>query len=169
MKRSAIIIVSAFVLLACAPMGKPVDSLLVDDISDAQGLYTLIYYLGTKPKDVRYAIVLDRQGDAYEFIPKVKDFEYEILQDVPVREALYEAQVFFRERPFLMGPLFERIFDDDNVTIGYEIRPLYHKSIFGQKDVLAVTYRLMEDNEIQVRIALKPGLRGSEGPSFIAR
>jgi hypothetical protein len=169
MKRSAVILLSAFVLMACAPVGKPVDSLLVDDISDAQGLYTLIYYLGTKPKDVRYAIVLDRQGDQYEFIPKVKDFEYEILQDIPMKEALYEAKVFFQDRPFLMEPILERIFDDNNVTIGYEIRPLYHKSIFGQKDVLAITYRLMEDNEIQVRIALKPGLRGSEGPSYIAR
>jgi hypothetical protein len=113
--------------------------------------------------------ILDRQGDEFEFIPKVKDFEYEILQDVPMKEALYEAQVFFRERPFIMEPIFERIFDDDNVTIGYEIRPLYHKSIFGQRDALAITYRLMEDNEIQIRIALKAGLRGSEGPGFIVR
>lgn len=138
--------------VATAPLRtKPLEKLPKDDGHQ----YTLIYYLGTDPEDSRRAIIMDLEDDDYTFLPEVRDFEYEILQDLPVGEGVYEAVVFFRNEKVFVDFVAESILSPEGKHIGYEFRPLYSPEIYPDKDVLKLTYLIDLDKKITIDIRFK--------------
>jgi hypothetical protein len=154
MLKRAVIAALAFAVFSCAPpvtfKTEPVKSL-----TDINERFNLIYYVGTEREDIRRAVVLDVRGDEYEFIPSVEDFEYEILQDIPIWEAIYETKIFFGHHWFITTTVYKRILNLEGRAIGYELRPLYHSDMFRKKDVIAITYTVEEGNRVSVEIKLE--------------
>ncbi len=142
----------ALALFSCAPTVRtePLESL-----SGLREKLNLIYYVGTRRDDLGRAVVLDVLGDGYEFVPEVEDYEYEILQDISIGEAVYETRVFFGRYPFITGPVFKRILNEKGFPIGYEIRPRYHPKLFGKEDVLEINYHSAKNNLVHIRIKLR--------------
>jgi len=154
MKRISVLVFT-LMLASCIT---PLKTLPIQKVTDDEGRFNLIYLVGIKSKDIRNAIVIDRLGDEYEFVPDVRDFEYEILQDISIREALLETDVFFRSFPFIKGANLQGITDQDGNIIGYELKPFYDKKFYGVEDILDIDYTLKSDNRIGIDIGIKFGL-----------
>ena len=120
-------------------------------------LFTLIYYVGISREDMRRAVILDLEDDAIEFIPTVRDFEYEILQNVSMDEAIYESEIFLRHEGLITNYYFKTVLGPDLKVIGYEIRPIYAIELFGHPDPLKIKYSLKRQR-VSVSIGLKKGL-----------
>ena len=105
-------------------------------------MFTLIYYVGVNRNDRRRAVVLDREDDDIEFIPTVRDFEYEILQNVTIPEAVYEAEIFFGNESVIYDYYFREVRGTDGQPIGYELRPVYYEDFFGYIDPLDISYQV---------------------------
>ncbi len=104
-------------------------------------LFTLIYLLGEDLYDKRRAVILDLEEDGIEFIPTVPHFEYEILQNVSISEAIYETEIFFGHEAFITNYYFKKILGLRGRIIGYEIRPTYIESLYGSFDPLRIKYK----------------------------
>ncbi len=115
--------------------------------------FTLIYLLGEDSYDKRRAVILDLEGDGIEFIPEVPDFEYEILQNVSIAEAIYEAEIFFGHEAFITNYYFKRVLGLRGTIIGYEIRPTYIERLYGTFDPLKIKYRF-KGRSVSVSIKL---------------
>lgn len=149
-----LVAMSFFAMISCAPAPRLAVS-PVDDIRGAAGYFTLIYYVGLKHGDIRNAVILDIEGDDYEFIPTVKDFQYEILQNITVGEALYETKVFFSENEDIIGVVYNEIFAPDGSVIGLELRPLYYPDIRGDEDILDIGFTMSKKKSVKVSIDFK--------------
>jgi hypothetical protein len=150
-----ILLMLSLTLVSCAT---PLQTMSVQRVSDDEGRFNLIYLVGVKSNDVRNAVVLDRLGDEYEFVPEVRDFDYEILQDISIQEALLESDVFFRSFPFITGADLHGIADKDGNIIGYELKPFYNVKYYGVENVLNIDYTVKSDNLIAIDIGIKFGL-----------
>lgn len=158
MKRLAFIAFSCILLASCA--GTPLKVVQLQSIPEKrEPLFTLIYFVGTERYDVRRAVILDLEGDGYEFRPEVKDFEYEILQSISIPESLYEAEVFFQHQG-IRGYSKSAILLPGGKVAGYELRPLYKKEFMGIKDLLKTSYYLdSKSGHIKIRISLRASLK----------
>ncbi|KKL53494.1 hypothetical protein LCGC14_2274890 [marine sediment metagenome] len=117
-------------------------------------LFTLIYYVGISRKDKRRAVILDLDDDGIEFIPTVRDFEYEILQNVSMEEAIYETEIFFGHEGLITNYYFKKVVGLDGSVIGYEIRPTYIRQFYGHSDPLDIKYSFNR-RRVSVFIRLK--------------
>jgi hypothetical protein len=127
-------------------------------ISEEKGQFNLIYLVSSKRDDVRNAIVLDRLGDEYRFVPDVRDFDYEILQDISIDEAVNEANIFFRSFPYTVGGDVKSINDNEGNIVGYEFRPYYDIKLYGILDILDIDYTTKADKRVYIDIAVKLNL-----------
>ena len=105
-------------------------------------MFTLIYYVGVSRNDRRRAVILDIEDDDIEFIPTVRDFEYEILQNVTIPEAVYEAEIFFGNESVIYDYYFREVRGSKGQPIGYELRPVYYEDFFGHIDPLDISYKV---------------------------
>ena len=122
-------------------------------------LFKLIYYVGINRKDKRRAVILDLDDDGIDFIPTVRDFEYEILQNVSMEEATYEAEIFFMQEGIIEDYYFKKIIGPMGNIIGYEIRPTYVYGFYRDPDPLEIKYSLNRQR-VSVSIDLKGELKG---------
>lgn len=162
MKRMLMLSVLAFAALclgACG--GKPLLSAPMPNMKDVEGSYTLIYYMGTQRTDFTNLVILDLEGDGYRFIPEVKDYEYEILQNVSISEAIYETNVFYARNRFIESAEFFALLSPDGKKniIGYEIRPLYDPALYGAQDIMDMYYEMGRNKRIKLEIKLKSVLK----------
>jgi hypothetical protein len=117
--------------------------------------YRLILY-GSRFSDDRETIaILDKEGDAYEFIIYASADDYRIKKKVPGKKALEEAEHFVRFHHSFRRSLVSRILGPDGNTIGYEVKPLYHILDVGYSDVIDVHYRI-EGKTVITKIRLIP-------------
>lgn len=158
MRKLAISSLIILLLSSCA--GVPLELMELDKIRDKGGdLYTLIYYVGTEHKDIRRAVVLDMEGDGYEFKLDVEDFQYEILQSIDIGESLYEAEIFFRHEGS-KGFKSSAIKTPDGQIAGYEMRPKFDKEFMGVEDLMQLSYHLNEKTGvIRVKIRLRASIK----------
>ena len=120
-------------------------------------LFTLIYLLGRDKEDQRRAVILDFEDDGVEFIPTVPGYEYEILQSVSISEAIYETEIFFGHQAVITNYYFKRVLGPEGSVIGYEIRPTYVESMYGNFDPLKIEYKFKR-RRVSVSIGLHRGL-----------
>ena len=158
MKR-ALIIAAFFMLMSACASGLPLNVSQLGGLpQEKEKLYTLIYFVGVDRSDVRRAVILDMEDDEYEFRPEVRDFEYEILQNVSLPESIYETEIFFRHEG-VAGYNKSAVLSPEGDTIGYEFRPIYYKEFMGTPDLLKISYRLSKDNTINIDIKVKKSLK----------
>ena len=138
--------------------GTPLNTKLLSEppLKDER-LFTLIYFVGLNREDIKRAVVLDLEGDKYNFTPRLRDFEYEILQNVTINEAIYETELFYRYEEVITGYVFQEILSVSGDLLGYELRPLYVKHIYGTEDILDISY-LQSGRKVKVTIGLQEGL-----------
>jgi hypothetical protein len=103
--------------------------------------FTLIYYVGISKRDNRRAVILDREDDSIEFIPTVRDFEYEILQNVSLEEAVYEAELFMEHEMIIYDYYFKKVLGPSGIIIGYEMRPVYVPWFYDTIDPVLIEYK----------------------------
>jgi hypothetical protein len=121
---------------------------------EIQGTYTLLLYGGRYSDDLETLAILDREGDAYEFIIYAPEFDYLTKHDIPGKEALKEADEFVSFHHSFHRSILSRIVEAGGNTIGFEVRPLYYPIDVGFSDVIDVTY-LIKDNKVTVKIRLR--------------
>ena len=81
---------------------------------------------------------------------------YQVKKGISGQEALKEADAFVRcSTRRVTQTQLRRIKDDAGGTIGYEMRPLYFPTEFGQTDVLLVSYAL-QNGVVRTYIKLDP-------------
>jgi len=158
MKRLAFIILTSMLVASCSGIPLKVEEL--QRLPGNQGAtFTLIYFVGTGRYDVRRAVILDLEDDIYEFKPIVEDFEFEILQNITVPEAIYEAELFFRHQG-VKGYSSSAIILPGGNLAGYELRPLYNKKFMGVEDLLKMSYNLNSKTAIiGIDISLRASLK----------
>lgn len=153
------LMIAALALCSCAPtIALNVAPLEKESTKEVKGDFTLIYFVGTQKNDIRRAVILDAEGDEFEFLPDVRDFEYEILQNVSIGEAIYEARIFFKHERNVTTIGYYKILSPDGRLIGMEMRPGYRKEIYGDTDILDIDYAVNEHRQVLIDIDIKSGL-----------
>lgn len=143
---------------ACVTTGTPLATRdLINAPADDHD-FTLIYYVGVDKGDPRRAVILDMETDGMEFIPAVREFEYEILQNVSMEEALYEAEIFFNHEPQIESYAFKAVLSETGRIMGYELRPYYKEALYGESDILKIEYT-SKRKRVNIEIGLKPSLK----------
>ncbi|MBI5026737.1 MAG: hypothetical protein HZC12_08465 [Nitrospirae bacterium] len=125
--------------------------------TDITGVFTLILYGGRHSDDIETIVILDKEGDRYDFEPYAPEYDYKIKRGISDREALDEAERFVSWHPSFHRSQLSRIIDEKGNTIGYELRPLYMPLTFGVSDVLDVDYRI-KDGKVIITIKLIPSV-----------
>ncbi len=141
-------------------MAIPLHKELLKEIpeDDGDSTYKLIYFVGVHQADVRRAVILDLDDDDFDFHPEVEDFNYEILQNVSLPEAIYESEIFFQNEG-VAGYKKNRIIDPEGQLVGYELRPTYYEAFMGVEDLLVMSYKLHKDKTISINIRLRASLK----------
>lgn len=124
------------------------------NISDIQGMFTLILYGGRFVDDLERVAIFDKEGDRYYFEPYAPDFDYKIKKSVPDKEIFDQAQRFVSFHHAFHKSLLSRILDKKGNIIGFELRPLYQPFSYSISDVLDVYYWLKKDGKVKVTIKL---------------
>ena len=154
-KRQHIIIFVIIVLYGC---GFPLTQggLIPEPLKDGEhieGTFTLILYGANHAYDLETIALLDKEGDAYQFEPYAPEFVYRIKKNLPVNEALSEAEKFVGWHHSFRNVMISKIRDEKGSLLGYEVRPLYYPLDFGFSDILEVGY-FKSGNKIIARIKL---------------
>jgi hypothetical protein len=162
MKGIAVMVFSVAVLLliSCAG-GRYLRVEPFTDANEMRGSYTAIFYGGTSSVDLETVVVLDLEGDGYEFVPRAPEFEYRVEEGLSREEALPRAERFLSWYPDFMRVRMSRVLAPDGTVIGYELRPLFRPFAYGWADILDVLYLLKEDRTVSVYVRLKPEVERS--------
>jgi hypothetical protein len=124
--------------------------------SDIQGIFSLILYGGRHGDDIETVAILDYEGDSYTFEPYAPEFDYKIKKGLPAPDALQKAKEFVGFHRSFWRFQFSKILDKSGKVIGYEVRPLYLRYIYGTSDVIEIFYWLKDQGKIKVSIKLYP-------------
>jgi hypothetical protein len=157
MKAIWLLLLSASVLLlaSCAG-GRYLRAEPFRDRGEISGRLTAIFYGGTSSSDLETAVILDMEGDGYEFVPRAPEFDYTVEKGLSPEEALHRAGYFLDWHPAFMAVYMKKVLAPDGAVIGYELRPLYRPFIHGLADVMDILYLLREDGTVSVYIRLRP-------------
>jgi hypothetical protein len=115
------------------------------------GTYTLILYGGNYANSVKNIAILAKEGTPYTFDIYEPSFDYRIIKGVPSREALTAAEKFVRSNPNFWKIQINEILAPQGGVIGYEVKPLYYPTAFGNSDIIR-TYYKMTGNKVTVYI-----------------
>ncbi|RJQ16105.1 MAG: hypothetical protein C4560_10225 [Nitrospiraceae bacterium] len=132
------------------------------------GTFTLILHGGRYSEDVENVAVLDKEGDRYFFEILASEYDYTVMKNISAGEALERAEKFVGSHRAFRQSVLRRISDKEGITIGYELRPLYHLTEFGNSDILVTSYRIT-DNKVIAVIRLKQELEHREPFLFRGR
>lgn len=124
------------------------------NLSDIQGVFTLILYGGRFVDDLERVAIFDKEGDHYYFEPYAPDFDYKVKKSVPDKEVFELAKSFVSSHYAFHKYLFSKILDENGNIIGFELRPLYHPFSYSLDDVIDVYYWLKKDGKVKVTIKL---------------
>ena len=122
---------------------------------EVTGTFTLILYGGRHINDLETLVILDKEGDQYEFEPYAPEFDYKVKKGVTAGDALSEAKKFVSFHNAFWRSQLSRILDEKGNIIGYELRPLYRPFVYGRDDLLEVYYRV-KDGKVIAFIRLIP-------------
>lgn len=142
--------VTILLLLALVSSADAARYLKTEEAKDAEveGSFTLILYGGRHINDLETIVILDKEGDQYEFEPYAPEFDYKIKKGVNAADALNEAKRFVSFHNAFWRPQLSKILDNKGNIIGYEMRPLYRPFVYGRDDLLEVYYRIKGDKVI---------------------
>jgi hypothetical protein len=154
--RSAVKYVSiVLVLQACAAGVQLVPKQF--DPAEIKGTYTLILYGCRYASDVENMAILVDEKSAHQLEVFALDAMYKVKKGLTGQQAMNEANTFIN---CSMQPVWQsvvrRIPDDQDRTVGYEVKPLYRN--ITPPEVLLSSYTLKE-GKITAYINLDPSLK----------
>jgi hypothetical protein len=120
---------------------------------DLSCLFSLILFSGPWPDAIGNVAFLDREDDRITLEPYAPVFTFTVLRGLSANEALTRAEDFVSRHSSFGGSKIERIIDDYERVVGYEVRPLFLQTTFGSKDILDISYR-QRDNHIDIYVRL---------------
>lgn len=137
--------------------------------ADASGTFTLILYGANYLDDLETIAILDYEGDEYHFEPYAPAFNFKVKKGVQAQEALEETEEFVSFHSSFWKSQLSEIINEEGITIGYEVRPLYRPFIYGISDILEVYYWLKENGKVKTIIRLNNSVESAslsgDGPS----
>jgi hypothetical protein len=133
--------------------------------ADVSGTFTLILYGANYLDDLETIAILDYEGDEYSFEPFAPEFNYKVKKGVQAQEALKEAEEFVSFHSSFWKSQLSKIINEEGLTIGYEVRPLYRPFIYGFSDILEVYYWLKGNGKVKTIIRLDSLVEGTRLPS----
>jgi hypothetical protein len=137
--------------------------------ADVSGVFTLILYGAGYLDDLETIAILDYEGDDYHFEPYAPAFDYTVREGVQAQEAMEVAEKFISFHSSFWKSQLSKIINEEGVTIGYELRPLYRPFIYGVSDILDVYYWPKGNGKVKTMINLKNSVEGTAlsggGPS----
>jgi len=144
-------------LLACVSSADAARYLKTVEAKDQEvtGTFTLILYGGRHINDLETLVILDKEGDRYEFEPYAPEYDYKVKKGVTAGDALSEAKKFVSFHNAFWRSQLSKILDEKGNIIGFELRPLYHPFVYGRDDLLEVYYRV-KDGKVIAFIRLIP-------------
>ena len=117
--------------------------------------YTVIRYRDLAVDYLTAVAFLDLEGDSYTIEPKSAPFTYRVSNGLKTEEALQLAENFVRSQLSYNVTEIKAIMDPAGNLLGYEVRPLYQPVVYGNGDVLDISYTLRPENKIEVWVRLK--------------
>ena len=117
--------------------------------------YTVIRYRNLAVDYLTTVAFLDREDDSYTLVPRAPDFSYTVNKGLQAEDALRLAENFVRSQPSYNRTEIKAIMGPAENLLGYEVRPLYQPFVYGDDDVLDISYFLRPENKIEVWIRLK--------------
>jgi hypothetical protein len=151
-----ILILALPAIISCAGTGRPLYSHPAQGKNLIPGSYTLVLYGGHYTDDFETAAFLDLEGDDYTIKPFGAAFQYREVKGLDVSEALHTADNFMRSALTAYSRYeIRQISSPDDSIIGYELRPLLLPFVYGESDVLDISYALQPDKEVTVYIRTK--------------
>jgi len=157
-QRQLILFVSTLFLLlhtSCAIIGKGLTTHLAREGDVGDGPFTVILYSTSEHDFLQTVAFLDIEGDAYELQPYGAPFKYSLVKGLAGAEAVQRAQQFITSRVVYNKLELRAIMGPAGNTIGYELRPLQLPIIYGQSDVLDITYAQPQEGRITIYVRLK--------------
>lgn len=118
------------------------------------GSFRLILFGGTYLHDFEAVAVLDLEGDGYRIVPHAPAHRYSVTEGLDARTALAKARHFALDQIKSSGVLLKRVLGREGAAIAYEVRPLYHAFAFGPRDIMDVSYFLLEGGEVRMVVRL---------------
>jgi hypothetical protein len=151
-----ILILTLPAIISCAGTGRPLYSHPAQGKNLIPGTYTLVLYGGRYTDDFETAAFLDLEGDDYTIKPFSATFQYRMVKGLDVSEALQTADNFMHSVLTAYNRYeIRQISSPDDSIIGYELRPLLLPFVYGESDVLNISYVLQPDKEVTVYIRTK--------------
>ncbi len=136
---------------------------------EPSGTYTAIRYGSSSYDDYdAFALIVPDSG-SYTFEIYKPDFEVRSSSRLSAKQALDLAGTFLGRHPEFARTRISGIVNAGGEVIGYEVRPLFKLTRFGQEDLITINYLLKENNMVEVRVNLdekvKNILRGGDSGS----
>jgi hypothetical protein len=146
---------ASLLLASCG--GTYLKSRSVPDLSSVTGKYRVLLVGRQHAKDYRTMAILDLEGDAYEIVPRLPEFSYEVVEGLDAAEAVASARWFLRRQVMYRHKRTEarRIFTEEGVTVGYELRLHYKPFVLGNVDMTDVRYVLVDGNTVRMLIDVR--------------
>ena len=128
-------------------------------LTETSGTYTIVRYGMSNPEEyTNFAIIFPEQGK-YSFDIYKPDFEYRVEKGLTAKQAMESALEFVSRSPEFSRAQASKIIGPDGNVIGYEVKALYKKILFGMEDVAYLTYVLKENNVVIVYVRVDDVVR----------
>ncbi len=143
--------------LASCGGGTYLKSSSVPDLSSVTGKYRVLLVGRQHERDYRTVAILDLEGDAYEIVPRLPEFSYDVVEGLDAAEAVASARWFLSRQVIYRHQRTEarRIFTEEGATVGYELRPHYKPFVLGNVDMTDVRYVLVDGSTVRVLIDVR--------------
>jgi hypothetical protein len=124
---------------------------------EISGMFTLILYSKSVPRQIANVAFLDREDDIITFEPFAPSFDFKTINGLLAEEALARADAFVSNNNLFQRSQLSKILDEYDRVVGYEIRPLYNQVASGVANILNIDYRL-NANKVVISINLDPNI-----------
>lgn len=145
------LILTAVLLHACAPSTRL--STVKVEHPPTEGAYHLLLHGCNYTNDPNTIAFFWPATQDYTFKPYSPAFQYRLIENLLLPEALSQARDFVICSPHFDGTRLSAVKDRQDGVLGYELRPLYFQpSPLLRRDLLHVSYRFMDAQTIRVNI-----------------
>jgi hypothetical protein len=123
-------------------------------LTATSGTYTLVRYGMSNPEDYANFVIISPEQGKYSFDIYKPDFEYRVEKGLTAKQAMESALEFVSRSPEFSRAQANKIIGPDGNVIGYEVKALYKRTLFGMEDVTYLTYVLRDNNVVTVYIRI---------------
>lgn len=119
------------------------------------GSYNVFKYGARHINDIETVAIVDFANDSYEFKIFSSQHNYSISKLNDLSQAIEAASKFVSWHVYTQDVQISEIKALDGKVVGYEVKPLYDRFMFGLQDVMDISY-VQANKDIAVYIKLNP-------------